>query len=406
MNRKDIKRRPMADRTLNTLEPENKEYREFDSEGLYFRVTPNGKKSWQLRYKDPSSGKWSWYGMGSYGTGVGQLTGEQARKKARTLLVRIADGENIGGKKQKVEADDACRKPLTFEHLANEWIESQTPKWTDGTTTRVTGALRKHILPTFGNRNFSEITAMEWIEHFRQMQATGILEQTGRVCGICRNIYDLALVTGRVNVNPIAALHKFLQTHRGENFAHVASDELAGLIRAIRAYPHATDVRIGLQLLMLLTCRPSELREARWSEFDLEAGIWDIPKERMKMRRPHVIPLPKQAQVLLRELHHVSGSYPLLFPGRNDNKKPRSNTVFLMALRRLGYEGRQTGHGFRHIASTLLHENGFNSDIVEAQLAHAKAGVRGVYDKSIYLQQRAKMLQWYADHLDELTNCA
>ena len=115
-----------------------------------------------------------------------------------------------------------------------------------------------------------------------------------------------------------------------------------------------------------------------------------------------MVPLPSQALELLRELHNITGSYPLLFPGRSDTTRPRSNTVFLMALRRLGYEGRQTGHGFRHLASTILNENGFDSQHVEAQLSHVKEGVRGVYDKSTYLEQRKIMMRWYADHLDKL----
>lgn len=401
MNRKDIKRRPMSDRTLNSLEAESKEYREFDSEGLYFRVTPNGKKSWQLRYKNPISGKWSWYGMGSYGTGTERLTGEQARKMARTLLIRVADGESLGQKKQAV-VDEETRKQLSFEHLAYEWLDTQIPKWTEGTRIRNTGALKKHILPTFGKRNFNEITAMEWMEHFRAMEATGIIEQTSRVRALCRSIYDLALVTGRVTFNPTESLHKFLQVHKSKNFAHVAPEELPALIRAIRSYPHAPDVRIGLMLLMLLTCRPSELREARWSEFDIEAGVWEIPKERMKMRLAHLVPLPKQAKELLKELHKITGGYPLLFPGRNDTKKPRSNTVFLMALRRMGYQGRQTGHGFRHITSTLLNEMQYNEDVIEMQLAHVKNDVRGIYNKAKYFKPRSKMMQWYANHLDKL----
>ncbi len=402
MNRKDIKRRPMTDRTLSTLEPEKGEYREFDSEGLYFRVTPNGRKSWQLRYKDPASGKWSWHGLGPYGKGTSQLTGEQARKKARQLLIRIADGGTIASKRQSAIADEEKRKESTFEHLAAEWICSQVSKWTEGTRIRNTGALKKHILPTFGQRSFTDITAMEWMEHFRAMEATGIIEQTSRVRALCRSIYDLALVTGRATSNPIAALHKFLQAHKSENFAHVGPEELPELIRAIRSYPHAPDVRIGLMLLMLLTCRPSELREARWSEFDIDAGVWEIPKERMKMGLAHLVPLPRQAKELLRELQSLTGSYPLLFPGRNDTKKPRSNTVFLMALRRLGYEGRQTGHGFRHIASTLLNEMQYKADVIEKQLAHVETDVRGIYNKAKYFKPRTRMMQWYADHLDEL----
>lgn len=401
MRRSEIKRRPLADTVLASLEPESKEYRELDGDGLYFRVKPDGSKSWQLRYKK-ADGKWSWLGLGGYGTGDHQLTGEQARRKVRELRDSTAKDGSIMATKRAKKAAELEAANNTFEHLAREWYAIKCKTWTEGTAVRTIGALEKHVFPVFGKRPYTGILPMEWMEFLRGMEQTGIVEQTSRVRGMCREIYDLARVTGRATHNPLEGLHKFLLTKPVENFAHVSLEELPALLRAIRAYPHAADVRIGLELLTMLACRPSELREARWEEIDLETGLWLIPAERMKRRREHLVPLPYQAVELLRKLHNITGRYPLLFPGRSDTTKPRSNTVFLMALRRLGYEGRQTGHGFRHLASTILNENGFDSQHVEAQLSHVKEGVRGVYDKSTYLEQRKVMMQWYADHLDKL----
>ncbi|PZP26453.1 tyrosine-type recombinase/integrase [Pseudomonas kuykendallii] len=401
MKRNQIKRRPMADTVLASLEPEAKEYRELDGDGLYFRVKPDGSKSWQLRYKKVD-GKWSWLGLGGYGASEHQLTGEQARRKVRELRDDTAKDGSIMATKRAKKAAELEAANNTFEHLAREWYAVKCKTWTEGTAVRTIGALEKHVFPVFGKRPFTGILPMEWMDFLRGMEQTGIVEQTSRVRGMCREVYDLARVTGRATHNPLEGLHKFLLTKPVENFAHVSLEELPALLRAIRSYPHATDVRIGLQLLTMLACRPSELREACWTEFDLDAGLWLIPAERMKRRREHLVPLPRQAVELLRDLQHLTGSYPLLFPGRSDTTKPRSNTVFLMALRRLGYEGRQTGHGFRHLASTILNENGFDSQQVEAQLSHVKEGVRGVYDKSTYLEQRKTMMQWYADHLDKL----
>ena len=400
MKRSEIKKRPMADTVLAGLEPEAKEYREHDGSGLYLRVKPDGSKSWQFRYKKPD-GKWSWIGLGSYGKGSHQLTGEQARREAAKLRDDAAQGGNPLATKRarKAAEEEAARN--TFEHLAREWYATKRRGWTDGTAVRTIGALELHVFPVFGKRPYNGILPMEWMEFLRRMEQTGIIEQTSRVRGMCREIYDLARVTGRAQHNPLEGLHKFLQTRPAENYAHVPPEELPALLRAIRSYG-TPDVRIGLQLLAMLACRPSEIREARWSEFDLEAGLWLIPAERMKRRREHLVPLPAQAIELLCDLRHLTGAYPLLFPGRSDTTKPRSNTVFLMALRRLGYEGRQTGHGFRHLASTILNENSFDSQHVEAQLSHVKEGVRGVYDKSTYLEQRREMMAWYADHLDRL----
>ncbi|TBW33328.1 DUF4102 domain-containing protein [Azotobacter chroococcum] len=400
MKRSEIKRRPMADTVLATLEPEDKEYRELDGNGLYLRVRPDGSKSWQLRYKKPD-GKWSWLGLGGYGKGDHQLTGAQARQKAAELQADAAEGKNPLATKRARKAAEIEAANNTFEHLAREWYATKRKAWTEGTALRTIGALELHVFPVFGKRPYVSILPMEWMEFLRSMEQKGIIEQARRVRRYCVEVYDLARVTGRAQYNPLEGLHKFLLTKPSENYAHVALDELPALLRAIRAYG-TTDVRIGLQLLTMLACRPSEIREARWSEFDLDAGLWTIPAERMKRRREHLVPLPSQAVELLRGLHNLTGTYPLLFPGRSDTTKPRSNTVFLMALRRLGYEGRQTGHGFRHIASTILNEHGFDENHIEAQLSHVKEGVAGVYNKAQYLTQRREMMAWYADHLDTL----
>ena len=397
MKRSEIKRRPLADTTLAGLEPESAAYREHDGQGLYFRVKPNGGKSWELRYKKPD-GKWSWLGLGSYP----EVSGSHARQKAAELRADAADGKNPLASKHARKASELEAANSTFEALAREWIEIRRPGWADSTATRTIGALELHAFPVFGKRLYAEILPIEWMEFLQGMEKQGIIEQMGRVRRSCKEIYDLARVTGRAVHNPLEGLSRFLQSKPAENYAHVSAQELPPLLRAINAYPHATDVRLGLRLLMLTGVRPSELREARWEEFDLDAGLWAIPSHRMKKRRPHTVPLSRQAVEALRELQTLTGRTPLLFPGRNDRTKPRSNMAFNMALRRMGYAGQQTGHGFRHIASTTLRENGFAKEHVEAQLSHVEDGVAGVYNKAIYLEQRRTMMQWYADHLDKL----
>lgn len=397
MKRSEIKRRPLADTTLAGLEPEHAAYREQDGQGLYFRVKPNGGKSWELRYKKPD-GKWSWLGLGSYP----EVSGAGARLKAAELRADAADGVSPLTAKHARKASELESANSTFEALAREWIEIRRPGWAPSTATRTIGALELHVLPVFGKRLYVSILPIEWMEFLRGMERQGIIEQMSRVRRSCKEIYDLARVTGRAVHNPLEGLNRFLQSKPAENYAHVTAKELPALLRAIAAYPHAHDVRLGLRLLMLTGVRPSELREARWDEFDRKAGLWQIPAERMKKRRLHTVPLSRQALDALEQLHKMTGAYPLLFPGRNDRTQPRSNMAFNMALRRMGYAGRQTGHGFRHVASTTLRENGFAKDHVEAQLSHVEDGVSGVYNKATYLEQRRAMMQWYADYLDEL----
>ncbi len=399
MKRSEIKRRPLSDAVLASLEPEKKEYREHDGTNLYFRVKPNGRKSWTLRYKTPS-GKWSWAGLGSYPA----VTASMARKKAGELREQAYQGEHITEasrlRKQALQESESD----TFEKLADEWLAARRPGWTEGTYLRAKSGLALHIFPTVGKRPFASIHPTEWMGLFREMEKKGILERLGNVRRHCKEIYDLARVTGRITHNPIEGLNRFLQTRPNENFAHVPEDDLPALLTAVRNYAHASDVRLGMILMMLTAVRPSELREAQWNEFDLDSALWTIPAERMKKRRDHLVPLSRQAVATLRELHILTGAYPLLLPGRNDRKKPRSNMVFSMALRRMGYRDKQTGHGFRHIASTILRGNDFHRDYVEVQLSHVEAGVSGVYNKANYLAQRREMMQWYADYLDSLEN--
>ena len=230
MKRADIKRRPLADTTLASLEPEASVYRELDGNGLYFRVKPNGQKSWELRYKKPD-GKWSWLGLGGYGKGSHQLTGVQARKKAAELQEDAAEGKNPLATKRARKAAEEEAANNTFEHLAREWYATKCKGWSEGTAVRTIGALEKHVFPVFGKRPYSAILPMEWMDFLRRMEQTGIIEQTSRVRGMCREIYDLARVTGRAQYNPLEGLHKFLQTKPAENYAHVSLEELPALLR-------------------------------------------------------------------------------------------------------------------------------------------------------------------------------
>lgn len=397
MKRSEIKRRPLSDTVLSNLESELKDYRELDGNGLYFFVQKNGNKSWQLRYKKPD-GKWSWLGIGGYP----EIGGKLARKKAQELIADIGKGENPVITKQERKRKELENNNATFEVLAKEWLNTKQNRWTSNTMTRNKGALEKHIFPTFGKRLYTTIRPIEWMNHLKGIQQEHkIFEQVNRIRAMCRDIYDYAKVTGRIDYNPLEGLQKFLEQGQKKNMAHVDEKELPQLLRAIDNYP-TLDSRIGLKLLAILFCRPSELREATWAEFDLENAVWNIPEQRMKKRREHIIPLSTQAVQLLHELKPLSGRSEYLFPSRSNSHKPKSDTVFIMALRRLGYEGRQTPHGFRHIASTLLNNKGFDERHIEAALAHVKDGVAGVYNKAQYLNDRKYIMQWYADHLEHL----
>lgn len=331
MKRNQIKKRPLSDTTLANLEPEDQEYRELDGNSLYFRVKSNGTKSWQLRYKIPTTNKWTWLGIGGYP----QTSGQLAREKAKDWLKLIADG--IDPKTYKQEQQQVENGNNTFKKLAIEYCDGKT--WTDDTRTRNEGALKNHVYPTMGNRDYRKITKKEWLDLFQQVQKnphpkTGkpIIEMGNRVKQLCQDIYDLAEVTERIEYNPIAGIEKHLKKHESQNMPHVSIEELPDLLRSIRAFG-SKQTSIGLQLSIMLGTRPSEMRKATWVEFDLDKRIWVIPSHRMKKRIEHIIPLPKQAIILLQELKIYSGESPYLFRGRYKSTQPISNNTFGKALK-------------------------------------------------------------------------
>ncbi|GAA4999750.1 tyrosine-type recombinase/integrase [Acinetobacter puyangensis] len=399
MRRSEIKKRPISDTALSSLKPELYEYREHDGNGLYFRVKPNGKKSWQLRYKK-TNGKWSWLGIGPYP----EISGQIARQKA----IKLRDSMT----KTTVEVSMLYEEqfiPLTpqnncetFEHLTHEWLSGKANKWTHSTMIRHCGALQNHILPVMGKRDYRGIKPVEWFNLFKMIQTEKkIIEQSNRIYRLCHDIYDLAKVTDRIDYNPLEGIHKHIAKARSKNLAHIPIHELPILLQHIKNYPQP-EISIALQLLIMLFPRPSELRLAQWKHFNLEDKVWIRPAEFMKKRIEHGIPLPFQAIKLLKRLRKYSGDSPYLLPGCVNRNKPRSDKVFVNALKKLGYAGQQTPHGFRHIASTILN-NEFDDreQVVEACLAHLKSGVKGTYDKGSHFNARIHMMQWYADYLDD-----
>ena len=402
MKKSEIKRRPLSDSVLAHLESEEKEYRVVDSENLYFRVKPDGNKSWQFRYKT-SNGKWTWYGLGAFPN----VSGKLARQKANGLRKLISEGIDLKEHREGLKQVELGLAKNDFKSLAKEYCDSKV--WVEGTRTRNNGALENHVYPIMGNRDFRKITKKEWLELFRSIQQklhpkTGkpIIEMGNRVMSLCKEIYQLAEVTERIDHNPISGIHKFLEKHKKRNMLHITANELPDLIKAIKNYP-SKPVSIGLHLSIMLGCRPTEMRKAEWSEFDLENALWVIPAHKMKKRVEHTIPLPRQALELLKELKPLSESSPYLFKGRDGVDTTISNNTFNKALKVMGYGGKQTPHGFRHILSTSLREKGFIREHVESALAHKVGGVEGIYNKAVYLKQRTSMMQIWADHLDALT---
>ena len=301
-------------------------------------------------------------------------------------------------KAEKAAAEDS------FERIAHVWLEH----WQDGKSSRHANYVKRRmdadILPCLGARPIAAIEAPELVAMTKAIEKRGPRDIAKRALETTGQVFRFAIAHGYATRNPASEIRPgdILKSTRKVNYARVDARELPDLLRTIEVYQGTHVTRLALKLIALTFVRTSELIGARWAEFDVEAGRWDIPAERMKMRAPHIVPLSQQAMDVLDTLRTLSGESERLFPGDRDAKKPMSNNTILKALERMGYKGRMTGHGFRGLASTILHEQGYNHEHIELQLAHApRNAVSAAYNHALYLDLRARMMQSWADFLEQ-----
>jgi integrase len=387
---------PLSDTTIRTAKPKDKLYRLTDANGLCLEVTTTGSKLWRYRYRFNGSAKM--LAIGAYPS-VTLLKARQSRDEARQMLI---DGVDPGEQKkatkqaQKVEG-------LTFETLAREWFAYNAPRWAESTTYKAKLYLENDLIPGIGSRPVKAITRPELVELVRKVEARGTLNAAGKIRQWLHQIFRYGLAKGVVEVNPATDLNVVAAPAKAaRHHPHVTFAELPELLAKCETAKIHTLTRHAIRLLALTAVRPGELRQAPWTEFDLDAAVWTIPAARMKARRPHVVPLPRQAVAILRQLQEITGRYALVFAGANPERPMSENTVN-KALRLMGYEGRQTGHGFRHLLSTELNGRGYNKDWIERQLAHGDSDeIRGTYNHAAYVAQRSEMMQSWADSIDAL----
>ena len=292
-----------------------------------------------------------------------------------------------------------------FEAIAKEWSAKNSNVWTKKHSETVTGRLDRHLFPWIGKRPIKLITAPELLVVLRRIESRGTFETAHRVKQICGQVFRYAIATGRAERDPSADLRGALVPVKSKSMAAITDPQkIGGLLRAIDGYDGHIITKCALRLAPLVFVRPGELRHAEWIEVDLGEGMWKIPAEKMKMKIPHIVPLSKQAIDVFRMIEPVTGDGRYVFPSLRSEKRPMSDNTVLAALRRMGYSKEEmTGHGFRSMASTLLHEQGWPSDVIERQLAHAEGNsVKAAYNHAQHLPERRKMMQHWADYLDAL----
>lgn len=391
---------------IENAQPKTKQYKLFDRDGLYLVVTPAGSKLWRGKYR--VDGKEKTLSIGRFP--------DVTIAKARTLWSdarKLADPSAVKREQKAQErvAREASDKP-TFEAVAREWHARNLSDWTPKHAAQVWRTLEIDILPTLGDRPIDEIKPRDVMALIEGIEDRGAGETAARVLQRVRAVFSRAVALHLCEFNPAAELRSQLKKRDKGHFAAMQADELPEFLARVTAYDGDQSTILGLRLLIYTLARTVEIREARWAEFDLTNAVWEIPAERMKARKPHRVPLPRQAVAVLEQMAEISGDVDLVFPGR-DRKKPMSENTMLYALYRLGYHSRATVHGFRSLASTILNEatvkrrghlvRMWSEDAVERALAHTESNkVRGAYDRGDRFEERANMIQWWADYLDKL----
>jgi len=401
--------KPLSPVQVKNAKPKDKAYKLSDGGGMYLEVMPTGAKLWRMKFRQ-ANGKENRLAFGVYP----DVSLEQARIKreeARRLKASGIDPAQARKETQRIKKEKAAN---TFEKIAREWHNNRLGAWRESTAKDTLNRLEKDIFPQIGALPISEITHKQMIATLRKIEERGAQEIAHRLKATCARIFSYANQNGIENRNPAADLKDVLKPVKPGHFAAITPDELPAFLKAMnqndaRLYK---PTRIAMRLMMLLFVRTSELIETPWSEIDLERGEWIIPWHRMKRgklavnpdKTDHHVCLSQQALELLRELHTITGGNKWLFPNQRDHEKPMSNGAILMALKRMGYQNKMTGHGFRALAmSTLKERLGYRHEVVDRQLAHAqKDKVASAYDRAMFLEERKKMMQEWANYIDAI----
>lgn len=384
----------LTDAKLRTLTEPGKH---FDGGGLYLELTKAGGRYWRMKYRH--GGKEKRLAFGVY-PAVGLKDARALAAAAREVLQA---GDDPGQQRKADKAKAAHESANTLQAVAADWMKHQASRWEAETAGRIRASLEADVFPTLGARAMAGIKPGEVMAAVKKIEARGAGDQAGRVLQRVKAIYRWAVTHERIEANPMLDLvpAEILKPREVQHRAALAPAELPAFLAKLDSYqgdPHTVQ---ALRMVMLTATRPGEVRGARWAEFDLAAGLWVIPAERMKMRTEHRVPLSRQALEVLESMQPLSGHRELVFPSPTYPSKPLSENTFNSAMARMGYKYSATAHGFRALFSTVANECGWNPDVIERQLAHMERNkIRAAYHRSTYMDERSRLMQWWADYLD------
>jgi integrase len=390
----------LNDTRIRQAKPRERDYKLSDYDGLYLLVCASGSKLWRLAYR--FAGKQKLLALGAHPT----ITLAEARDRRDVARKLLASGTDPSAQR-RLDRIAARTGGNTFREIAEELLEKQAREQRSPRTLKKNRWLLGPAFDTLGNRPVAEVTAPELLHALRSFEQRGRYEAARRLRSVAGMVFRYAIATGRATRDISMDLRGALTTPKIQHRAAITEPkEVGALLRAIDGYTGQPTTRIALQLSALVFVRPGEIRQARWTEFDLAEAVWRIPPETMKMGRPHRVPLARQSVALVRVLHAITGHGEFLFPAITSIRQPMSENTLNAALRRLGYTKEEvTAHGFRTTASTLLNQMGrWNPDAIEKQLAHQEEDeVRLAYMHAAeFWNERVEMMQAWADYLDQL----
>ena len=394
---------PLTDVGIRAAKPAERPYKMADGGGMFMQITPAGGKLWRLKYR--FDGREKLLSIGAYP----EISLSEARKQREAARSMLALGTDPSREKRRAKVQAQQGAENTFDAIAAEYCAKRKQDGQNGWATATANKadyLLSLITGSIGRLPIADIEPADILAAVRKIEAKGNLESARRSLQLASAVFRHAIATARLTSDPTRDLRGALVTPKVKHHAAITDAAKVGeLLRAIDGYEGQGVTSHALKLAPHVFVRPGELRHAEWSEIDFDAAVWTIPAEKMKMRKPHHVPLSRQSLVVLREVHSISGPAGLVFPSAWTRTRPMSENTLNASLRRLGYaKGEMTSHGFRAMASTLLNESGkWNFDAIERALAHGDSDkVRAAYHRGEHWQERVEMAQWWSDYLDQL----
>ena len=391
----------LTDIKVKSAKGQEKPYKLSDEKGLHLLVNPSGTKLWRFSYR--FLGKQKTLAIGVY-PDISLANAREKREEARKLLANDTDPSEV---KKAQKASRLDRAANSFEVVARRWHGNGEAKWSESYSKKVIQMLERDLFPWIGGRAVADLEAPDFLAVARRLEARSLVDAAHRAMQFCGQIMRFAVAEGLVSRDPVIDLRGALKSVKTEHMASTTDPVRVGeILRMFDGFKGSYQVMQALKLAPLVFTRPGELRQAKWKDIDLDAALWSIPAEAMKMREPHLVPLSTQAVALLRDMQPFSSHLEHVFPGGRDPNRPMSDAAINAAMRRLGIDTQNelTGHGFRAMARTILHERlNYPPEIIEIQLAHKAPGPLGAaYARAQFIDQRKVMMQSWADYLDKL----